>query len=101
MQTMTFRYDATQPIARRAHVGVVGSGDLEILLQPSEEPFAEVIVRTRFDGYETLWTSLLERFFAEHPIAARIEMNDFGATPGMVSMRLMQALEGCGSEQDG
>ena len=31
MESMTFTYAATQPVARRVHVGVFGSGDLEIV----------------------------------------------------------------------
>ena len=32
-------------------------------------------------------------FFAESALVAHYEINDFGATPGMVSLRLAQALE--------
>lgn len=91
MEILTFQYKGTKTLPKRAHVGVVGSGDLEILLEPAEE--SEVVVRTRFDGYERLWQELLDRFFAAHKIKAKIEINDFGATPGMVSMRLLQAVE--------
>ena len=37
METLNFEYEAKQPLTRRAHVGVVGSGDLEVLIEPSEQ----------------------------------------------------------------
>lgn len=91
METLELRLPGKNPVAARAHVGVVGSGDLEVLLEPADE--TTVLVRTSVDGFEQIWRATLERFFARHPIAARVEINDFGATPGVVSLRLAQALE--------
>lgn len=93
MELMVFTYPATQPVARRAHVGVVGSGDLEIVLEPSSDHQAHVRVRTSVDGYGAIWQAVLDRFFARYAPAAMLELNDFGATPGMVSLRLQQAVE--------
>jgi malonate decarboxylase delta subunit len=93
METMTFTYPATQPVLRRVHVGVVGSGDLEILLEPSPDQQAHVRVRTSVDGYGATWQTVLERFFTRYAPAALFELNDFGATPGMVTLRLQQAVE--------
>ena len=39
------------------------------------------------------WAKVLERFFTVHDVAATVKINDFGATPGVVTMRLAQALE--------
>ena len=93
METMTFEFAADEPPVRRAHVGVVGSGDLEILLEPRVGDRADVVVRTSVDGYREVWSNVLERFFARRPVAAAIEINDFGATPGVVALRLAQAVE--------
>ena len=93
METMTFEYPAVAPVGHRAHVGVVGSGDLEVLLEPSPHDFASVQVCTSVDGYGATWKTVLDRFFAKHSIKSVIEINDFGATPGMVTLRLEQALE--------
>jgi malonate decarboxylase delta subunit len=93
VEILTFDFQATDRAARRAHVGVVGSGDLEVLLEPASEARTEVVVRTSVDGYRDVWTNVLERFFARHPVAASIEINDFGATPGVVALRLAQAVE--------
>ena len=35
MATLNFAYEATQPLTRRAQVGVVGSGHLEVLIESS------------------------------------------------------------------
>ncbi|GGE12614.1 malonate decarboxylase acyl carrier protein [Marinithermofilum abyssi] len=93
MEILTFEYTAAKPLPRRAHVGVVSSGDLEILFEPSPDQRTHVVVRTRFDGYGEIWKAVLDRFFAQHDVAAKIEINDFGATPGVVSLRLAQGLE--------
>jgi len=71
----------------------VGSGDLEVLIEPSDRPTAQVRVRTSVDGYANVWKSVLDRFFARFEYAAKVEINDFGATPGTVTLRLEQAAE--------
>ncbi|WP_020185603.1 malonate decarboxylase subunit delta [Methylopila sp. 73B] len=91
MERFELRFSGNAPLAGRAHVGVVASGDLEVLIEPANETV--VSVRTSVDGFEKVWRATLERFFARHPVAARIEINDSGATPGVVSLRLAQALE--------
>ncbi len=91
MESLSFSFETEGVAARRAHVGVVGSGDLEILLEPREESGAEVHVLTSVDGYERVWRRVLDRFFARRPLGGRYEIHDFGATPGVVSLRLAQA----------
>ena len=93
METMTFAFGADEPAIRRAHVGIVGSGDLEILLEPQAGDRVDVVVRSSVDGYREIWRNVLERFFARRPVAAAIEINDFGATPGVVALRLAQVVE--------
>jgi malonate decarboxylase delta subunit len=93
IETLTYRYDADAPVARRAHVGVVASGNCEILLEPALDRQASVVVRTSVTGYGDTWKAVLARFFERNPIAANVEINDFGATPAVVALRLEQALE--------
>jgi malonate decarboxylase delta subunit len=93
METFTFDYDAEAAATARVHVGVVGSGDLEILMEPSADSRAHVRIKTSVDGYGAVWKNVLDRFFAGFRQAVRIEINDFGATPGMVALRLQQAVE--------
>lgn len=93
MENLSFDYPASQPIGQRAHVGVVGSGDLEVLLEPSFDEMAHVKIRTSVDGFAQIWKQVMDRFFSRYQGAAAIEINDFGATPGMVTLRLEQAVE--------
>lgn len=93
MEVFELDYAADGRVERRAHVGVVGSGDLEVLLEPSADGRAHVLIRTSVDGFGAVWKNVLDRFFVRHPGAVRIEINDFGATPGMVTLRLEQAIE--------
>jgi malonate decarboxylase delta subunit len=88
-----FEFPATKTLKQRAHVGVVGSGDLEVLIQPNNEGKVIVEVRTGTDGFGAVWKTVLERFFKENDTAMNVSINDFGATPGMVTFRLAQALE--------
>ncbi|WP_158734721.1 malonate decarboxylase subunit delta [Alteribacillus sp. YIM 98480] len=98
MDTLTFEFKTTEFIQNRAHVGVVGSGDLEILMEPVKEPHTKVEIRTNIQGFEKMWRLVLERFIQENDISAFIKVNDFGATPGVVRLRLEQALEVSQSE---
>jgi malonate decarboxylase delta subunit len=93
METLTFDYPASLPVRQRAHVGVVGSGDLEVLFEPSSDEMAHVRIRTSVDGFSQTWKRVMDRFFSRYQGAAAIEINDFGATPGTVTLRLEQAVE--------
>jgi malonate decarboxylase delta subunit len=97
MQTLNYRFPGQQAASRAVHIGVVASGDLEILLEPpaaGDPPNSvAVCVRTSVNGFDTVWHDVLERFFTRTPLAGRWELNDFGATPGVVNLRLRQASE--------
>jgi malonate decarboxylase delta subunit len=96
MQTLTYRFPAREAATHSIHVGVVASGDLEILLEPptpGDDDGVVVRVRTSVNGFDTVWHDVLERFFTRTPLAGRWELNDFGATPGVVNLRLRQASE--------
>jgi malonate decarboxylase delta subunit len=97
MQTLNYQFPATRPVPRPVHIGCVASGDLEILAQPAADgdPSDNVVVRVRtsVNGFDTVWHDVLERFFTRMPLAGTWELNDFGATPGVVTLRLRQAAE--------
>ena len=97
MQTLNYQFPAPQAVPRAIHIGVVASGDLEILVQPPGDgeatDIAAVRVRTSVNGFDTVWHDVLERFFARISMAGSWELNDFGATPGVVTLRLRQAAE--------
>jgi len=79
-------------------VGVVASGDLEVLLEPLDGKLAEVTVHTNVTGHRMTWEAVLQRFFARYAYALRLEIRDHGATPGMVWLRLVQAMELAGKD---
>ncbi|MGO9803754.1 MAG: malonate decarboxylase subunit delta [Steroidobacteraceae bacterium] len=93
MERLSFSFPAHESVARRVHVGVVGSGDLEVLLEPSPDGQAHIVVNTSVDGFGAVWQHVLDRFFSRFQGAAAIEINDFGATPGVALLRLEQAAE--------
>ena len=98
MERLEFEFAAGQPAPGRTVAGVVASGDLEVLLEPNGPGRTTVAVQTSVDGYGATWTALLERVFTTErtagPLpAAHIEINDNGATPGVVRMRIEQAFE--------
>lgn len=93
MEKLTYSFPASKTIEQPAHVGVVGSGDLEILVEPTDDKKTMVEVRTGITGFQDTWKKVIERFVSQNDISARIRINDFGATPGVVSIRLAQAVE--------
>ena len=93
MENIEFNYpEAKRLITKRAHVGVVGSGDMEVLLEPNSEG-ASVFITTSVNGFGDAWKAVFDRFFSKFDGAVRIYINDAGATPGGVLLRLEQAVE--------
>jgi len=77
-----------------AHIGVVGSGDLEVLMERKDLNGAvQVKVVTPVTGFDFIWNRVLESFITENQLGdLLIEINDNNATPIVVSIRLAQAL---------
>ena len=75
--------------------GVVGSGNLEVLIETAElEGLCQVQVSTSANGFAEIWKAVLNDFALRHDLAnLRISINDGGATPAVVSLRLDQAME--------
>ncbi|SMP63124.1 malonate decarboxylase acyl carrier protein [Noviherbaspirillum suwonense] len=97
METLHFRFeDGTRRIAAPPQlVGVVGSGNLEVLIEPVPLGGAcEIDVKTAAVGFEATWQAVMADFHARWQLAdTRIAINDMGATPAVVSLRLDQAVE--------
>ncbi|WP_188984341.1 malonate decarboxylase subunit delta [Pseudomonas matsuisoli] len=99
METLTFQYPAGRPGRTRALVGCVGSGDLEVLLEPADEGQLTIQVITSVNGASHRWQQLFERMFnSQTPPALHIDIHDFGATPGVVRLRLEQGFEEVGHD---
>jgi len=106
MEQYDFHYPADQPASQRAIAGVVGSGDLEVLLEPGLQGRTQVRVTTSVHGFAAVWKAQLDRLFGGSLVdaagpAVNIEINDFGATPGVVGMRIAQAFEAAGHVRGG
>jgi len=75
--------------------GVVSSGNLEVLVEPAPLPNAcEIAVSTSAHGFRAIWEAVLADFAARHPVAGlHLSINDAGATPAVVGLRLDQVFE--------
>ncbi|RON03410.1 malonate decarboxylase acyl carrier protein [Pseudomonas brassicacearum] len=99
METLSFEFPAGQPARGRALVGCVGSGDLEVLLEPGQAGTLTIQVQTSVNGSQQRWQHLFARMFdGQTPPAMLIDIHDFGATPGVVRLRLEQGFEEIGHE---
>ena len=74
-------------------VGVVGSGNLEVLMEPGQDPdHCTISITTSARGFGPIWEAVAQNFQARHQLAGvAISINDMGATPAVVSLRLDQA----------
>jgi len=97
METLTFRFENGRQEAGHAPqlVGVVSSGNLEVLIEPAAlDGACEIEIRTAAHGFGDIWKAVMTDFHARWPLAnTRISINDMGATPAVVSLRLDQAVE--------
>jgi malonate decarboxylase delta subunit len=96
MEMLQYRFTGGRPVAvgEPRLVGVLGSGNLEVLIEPSPLDGACTIeVNTAAHGFGAIWEAVITDFFARHALAdVRISINDNGATPAIVGLRLDQAV---------
>jgi|SRR3974377_809049 len=97
METLIISSDATKRAGgTRANTitGVVASGNLEILLERVlEGTQCEVIIKTPISGFDAIWHAVVNDFVERYsPGGLRISINDGGARPDTVSLRLAQGL---------
>lgn len=98
METLRYRFPGQQDLRAvdlHALVGVVASGNLEVMVEAVPlEGAMEIEVITSARGFGNIWQAVLADFAARHPLRdIRLSINDAGATPAVVSLRLQQALE--------
>lgn len=74
--------------------GVVGSGNLEILFREGVEKEACLFeVNTSANGFSSTWESVLQDFAEDNAVGGlKVTINDMGATPAVVTLRLGQGL---------
>ena len=95
MEKLHCKYAGDQPPGEFTPllVGVVGSGNLEVMLEPRpNSPHCAVEITTSARGFELIWAAVLADFQARHRLCGvAVSINDMGATPAVVSLRLDQA----------
>jgi malonate decarboxylase delta subunit len=95
LERLAFEFEGGNPIRKfkPALVGVVGSGNLEVLVEPQEKAASTIDVTTSARGFGTIWEAVLRDFHDRHSLAGlRVSINDMGATPAVVRLRLDQAI---------
>ena len=95
MEKLRFEFDGKQAPGRFAPVlvGVVGSGNLEVLLEPRPASGTCAFdITTSAVGFKSIWQAVVRDFHDRHGLAdVAVSINDMGATPAVVSLRLDQA----------
>jgi malonate decarboxylase delta subunit len=80
---------------RTAIIGVVASGNLEVLVErvlPDTECRFEI--KTAATGFGDVWNAVIVDFVERHsPGGLKFSINDGGARPDTVSLRLAQAIQ--------
>jgi len=101
MEKLHFEFTGRRAAGRFAPllVGVVGSGNLEVLIEPQPASGACAIdIMTSAKGFGPIWEAVLRDFHDRHDLAdVTVSINDMGATPAVVSLRLDQAAARLGS----
>jgi malonate decarboxylase delta subunit len=97
MEDLIFRHTArhracgTKPMAI---IGVVASGNLEVMAErvlPEAECLLEI--KTAAEGFRDVWDAVVVDFVERYsPGGLKLSINDGGARPDTVSLRLAQAV---------
>ena len=97
MEKLSFEFTGSRRLAPFAPVlvGVVASGNLEVLLEPQAADQCVFHIETSARGFGAIWEAVVRDFHQRHDLAgASVAINDMGATPAVVSLRLDQAAAG-------
>lgn len=96
MEDLAFRHQARKPSSgsrKMAIIGVVASGNLEVLAErvlPADECRLEI--KTAAEGFGPVWDAVTADFVERYsPGGIRFSVNDGGARPDTVMLRLAQA----------
>lgn len=104
MEQLNYRHVAAKRAKgskAQALVGVVASGNLEVLAErtlPDGE--CEVDIRTAVEGFGNVWQAVVDDFVERRsPGGLKLSINDGGARPDMVALRLAQAVRAMEGER--
>jgi len=94
MESIYFKRPAHTAELQPILVGYVGSGDLEVMIEPAQDTQAIIHIQTSAHGSEVRWRQVIELIETEQSLPAmRMSIHDFSATPGVIRLRIEQALE--------
>lgn len=97
MDTYNYRFTHQKTLKKAdcIKVGVAGSGNLEIIVEANGSAHqTNLTVTTTVTGFKKTWKAMIERFMNDYPFGGmQITLNDAGATPPVVALRLRQAIE--------
>ena len=97
MEDLTYTHDVAEKAAgntKLAITGVVASGNLEVMVERAlADRQCVVEIRTTVRGFDPVWKAVVDDFVERfHTGGLRFSINDGGARPDTVSLRLAQAL---------
>ena len=96
LETLDYAFTGTRPAGAFTPVlvGVVGSGNLEVLLEPAPGNDCRIHIETSARGFGAIWSAVVSDFHQRHQLAGvQLSIHDMGATPAVVSLRLDQAAQ--------
>jgi malonate decarboxylase delta subunit len=104
VEDLIFRHQTRQRAGGARHmalIGVVGSGDLEVLAERVlADTECQLEIRTAAEGFGALWEAVVADFVARYsPGGLRLSINDGGARPDTVALRLAQAVRSMEGDQ--
>ena len=102
VETLRYRLEGHRPAGVFAPVliGVVGSGNLEVLLEPADGKGCDILIETSARGFGNIWEAVVRDFQDRHGLGGlTVSIHDMGATPAVVSLRLDQAVAELPGEQ--
>lgn len=95
LETLHFEFEGARSVPAGfapVLVGVVGSGNLEVLCEPATPPACRFEVQTSARGFGAIWEAVLRDFHQQRDWAGvQVSIHDMGATPAVVALRLAQA----------
>ncbi len=97
METLEIHQDAAKRAAGHKQYGITGvvaSGNLEVLVERVlEGNKCEVNIKTPVNGFDDVWRAVVADFIERYsPGGLRLSVNDGGARPDTVSLRLGQSV---------
>lgn len=96
MEKVSLAIPASKKLGKKVQLqnGVVSSGDLEVVFEASDGDSLEVIIKSSVDNSAERWKALFSRIEQFNTLpAGRMLINDFGASPGVVRLRVEQVLD--------